>query len=212
MRILPALGSGAEPDGPSDEWLVGRVARGDQAALERLYDRYVQRVYVLAAHVLGPGRAEEVVQDSFVALWQRADQYDPARGTFAVWFMAIARHRVLDDLRRRAVEQRLLAAEPVDQLLSEIPDPAPSVEDDVARRDRDAELLRAVGELPPEQRRALVLAYFAGMTHVEIAAALGWPLGTVKKRLQLGLRKLERSLSAERRLRAPVRTAEKREA
>ena len=212
MRILSALRNGVEPDVISDEWLVARIAGGDQAAFTQLYDRYVRRVYVFAAHVLGPGRAEEVVQDAFVALWRSAHRYDPARGAFAAWFMAIARHRVLDELRRRTVEQRLLAAEPVDQLLAEIRDPSPLVEDDVVRRDGDAALRLAVAELPAEQRRAVVLAYFAGLTHVEIAAVLGWPLGTVKKRLQLGLRRLDRSLTGERPLREAGRSPEKREA
>jgi RNA polymerase sigma-70 factor (ECF subfamily) len=212
MRILSALRDGAEPDGPSDEWLVARVAVGDQAAFGRLYDRYVRRVYLFAAHVLGPGRAEDVVQDAFVSLWRSAHRYDPERGAFATWFMAIARHRVRDELRRRTVEQRVLAAEPVDQLLSEIGDSAPGIEDEVARREGDTMLRRALGELPAEQRRAVVLAYFAGLTHVEIAAALGWPLGTVKKRLQLGLRKLHGHVEAERPLPAAVGTPERREA
>jgi RNA polymerase sigma-70 factor (ECF subfamily) len=209
MRIPP---DGAQPDGPSDEWLVQRVARGDREAFARLYDRHIRRVYAFAAHVLGPARAEEVVQDAFVALWRSADRYDPARASFGTWFMAIARHRVLDELRRRTVEQRVFAAEPVDQLLAEAADPSIGVDDDVARRDRDGALLRAVAELPHDQRRAIVLAYFAGLTHVEIAAALGWPLGTVKKRLRLGLRKLEQRLAGERPSRAAVRTPEGREA
>jgi RNA polymerase sigma-70 factor (ECF subfamily) len=212
MQILSGFRNGAEPDGPSDEWLVVRVARGDEAAFARLYDRHARRVYVLAAHMLGPGPAEEIVQDAFVALWRNAHRYDPTRGTFTVWFMAIARHRVLDVLRRRSVEQRLLAAEPIHQLLAETPGSSPLLEDDVLRRHEAGRLLQALAELPPEQRRAVVLAYFAGLTHLEIAAALGWPLGTVKKRLQLGLRKLERRLSAERPLPASARSAERREA
>jgi RNA polymerase sigma-70 factor (ECF subfamily) len=209
MRTLP---DGAQPDGPTDEWLVGRVARGDRAAFARLYERHVRRVYAFAAHVLGPARAEEVVQDAFVALWRSADRFDPGRGSFGTWFMAIARHRVLDELRRRTVEQRVFSAEPVDKLLSETPGASIGVEDDVARRDEAAALLRALAELPSEQRRAIVLAYFAGLTHVEIAAALGWPLGTVKKRLRLGLRKLEQRLAGKRPLPAAVRSPDQREA
>ncbi len=115
MRIPSAFRNGAEPDGPSDERLVARVASGDQEAFARLYDRYVRRVYVVAAHVLGPGRAEEVVQDAFISLWRSAHRYDPARGAFATWFMAVARHRILGELRRRTVEQGVFAAEPVDE-------------------------------------------------------------------------------------------------
>jgi RNA polymerase sigma-70 factor (ECF subfamily) len=209
---VPARRDGGAARGPSDERLVARVARRDQAAFAGLYDRYVRQVYLLAAHVVGPGQAEEIVQDVFVALWRSAHRYDRARGAFSTWFMAVARHRVLDELRRRTVEERALAAEPVDQLLAEVADSAPGVEDAVVRRDVDGELLRALAALPPEQRRALVLAYFAGLTHVEIAAALGWPLGTVKKRLQLGLRKLQQSLGGERPQPAAVRSPKEREA
>jgi RNA polymerase sigma-70 factor (ECF subfamily) len=195
----------------SDERLVARVATGDRDAFAELYDRYARRVYVVAAHVLGPSRAEDVVQDVFASLWRDARRYDPRRSAFATWFMAVGRHRVVDELRRRGVEQRVLAVEPVERLLAESADRSEEVVDAVARREVDDALLHALAALPPEQLRAVVLAYFSGLTHVEIAAALGEPLGTVKKRLQLGLRKLQRAL-AERPLAAPARTPEGKEA
>jgi RNA polymerase sigma-70 factor (ECF subfamily) len=195
----------------ADEVLAARVAAGDRVAFAELYDRYARRVYVLAAHVLGPGRAEDVVHDVFVALLRDAHRYDARRSRFATWFTAVARHRVVDELRRRSVEQRVLAVEPVEQLLATEPAAAPGVVDVVVRRERDDALLQALAALPPEQRRAIVLAYFGGLTHVEIAAVLGEPLGTVKKRLTLGLRKLRRALG-ERPLPTPVRTPEGREA
>jgi len=146
----------------ADDVLAGRVAAGDAAAFAELYDRYVRPVYVFAAHVLGPTRAEDVVQDAFLALWRNAHRYDSRRSAFATWFMAVARHRVVDELRHRAVEQRVLAVEPVDQLLSEMPDGLPGVADLVGRRERDEDILRALAGLPAEQRRAIVLAYFGG--------------------------------------------------
>jgi RNA polymerase sigma-70 factor (ECF subfamily) len=176
-----------------------------------LYDRYARRVYVLAAHVLGPARAEDVVQDAFLALWRHAHSYDSERSAFVTWFMAVARNRVLDALRRRDVEQRVLAVEPVDHLLAQMPDPSPGAADLVSRRERDDELLRAVARLPAEQRRAIVLAYFGGLTHIEIAAALDEPLGTVKKRLRLGLRKLHEAIG-ERPLPAVARSPERKKA
>jgi RNA polymerase sigma-70 factor (ECF subfamily) len=194
----------------ADEVLAARVAAGDRDAFEALYDRYARRVYVFAAHVLGSARAEDVVQDAFLALWRNAHRYDSRRSAFATWFMAVARHRVLDELRRRGFEQRVLAVEPVDKLLAETPGTSPGVADVVSRRERDDTLLQALAALPAEQRSAIVLAYFGGLTHVEIAAALGEPLGTVKKRLQLGLRKLHRALG-ERPLPAAVRTPERKE-
>jgi RNA polymerase sigma-70 factor (ECF subfamily) len=126
--------------------------------------------------------------------------------------MAIARHRVVDELRRRTVEQRVFAAEPVEELLSEVAASLPEMADDIARRERDGVLLRAIADLPAQQRRAIVLAYFAGLTHVEIAAALGWPLGTVKKRLRLGLRKLHERVDEKHPAEASLRSAEWREA
>ena len=196
---------------PTDEVLATRVAAGDRDAFAELYDRYARRVYVVAAHLLGPARAEDVVQDAFAALWRNAHSYDRRRSAFATWFLAIARHRAVDELRRRRIEQRVLAVEPVDQLLAEAADDSAGVGEVVSRRDRDEALLRALATLPPEQRRTIVLAYFGGLTHVEIAAALDEPLGTVKKRLQLGLRKLHRALG-ERPLEAAVRSPEGKEA
>jgi RNA polymerase sigma-70 factor (ECF subfamily) len=207
---LPGDGARGSPE-LADEILARRVATGDRDAFAALYDRYARRVYVFAAHVLGPARAEDLVQEAFLALWRNAHRYDSRRSAFTTWFMAVARHRVLDELRRRGVERRVLAVEPVDKLLAETPDSAPGVADVVSRHEQDEELLQALAALPAEQRRAIVLAYFGGLTHIEIAAVLGEPLGTVKKRLQLGLRKLHRALG-ERPLPAAVRTPERKEA
>jgi RNA polymerase sigma-70 factor (ECF subfamily) len=207
---LPGEG-GRGVSGLADEVLAARVAAGDREAFAELYDRYARRVYVLAAHVLGPAKAEDVVQDAFLALWRSAHQYDARRAAFATWFIAVARNRMLDELRGRGVEQRVLAVEPVDQLLAELPDASPDVADVVSRRERDDTLLEALAALPPEQRRAIVLAYFGGLTHVEIAGTLGEPLGTVKKRLQLGLRKLHAALG-ERPLPTAARTPQRKEA
>jgi RNA polymerase sigma-70 factor (ECF subfamily) len=202
-------GERGSPEG-TDEVLAVRVAHGDRLAFVQLYDRYARRVYVFAAHVLGAVRAEDVVQDVFLSLWRSARRYDSRRSSFATWFMAVARHRVLDELRRSSVERRVVAIQPVEELLSLAPDTSPEVADVVSRHERDDALLDALAVLPSEQRRAIVLAYFGGLTHVEIAATLGEPLGTVKKRLQLGLSKLRQALG-ERPLAAAVRTPEGKE-
>src|SRR5688500_5779106 len=96
-------------DAIDDATLDWRVCLRDAAAFGALYDRYAPAVYALAAHVLGTGAAEEVVQDVFLRLWQRAAQFDPQRSPFGAWFMAIARHRVLDELRTRGQARRLAA-------------------------------------------------------------------------------------------------------
>ena len=180
---------------PADDALVARVCRHEAAALALLYDRYAQPVYTLAAHLLGAADAEEVVQDVFLALWRKAGQFDPARSSFNTWFMAIARHRVLDELRRRGHQQRMQHVEAVDHLLAGAVDPGLSVEDQAWQRVQGRAVAGALQRLPEEQRRVLVLAYFGGLSQSAMARHLGWPLGTVKKRVRLGLQKLRTALT-----------------
>ena len=176
----------------SDAALIGRVAAGDLAAFGALYDRYARDVYAFAAHALGRGPAEEVAQDVFVRVWQRAAQFDAARGSVAAWIMAITRHRVVDELRRSG--RRVSAVETIDELLTSAEDPGADVEEHAWLRERRRVVLNAVRELPDEQRRVIMLAYFGGLTQSEIAHELGCPLGTVKKRIRLAFEKLRASL------------------
>jgi len=178
----------------SDEGLAARVGQRDTAAFGALYDRYAPPIYALAAHALGPAQAEEVVQDVFLRLWQRAGQFDPARSTFGAWFMAIARHRVLDELRRRGQARRFAATGDIERLLAGASDPTASLDAQVWLRDAAHAVHRALAELPDDQRRVLLLGYFGGFTQSAMADLLGWPLGTVKKRVRLGMQKLRRSL------------------
>lgn len=180
---------------PLDATLVERLSRGDVAAFEALYDRYSREVFVFAVHVLGRNDADEVVQDVFLRLWQRAGQFDPDRGSFAAWLMTIARHRVFDQLKRR--RSAVAAAEEIDDLLESAPDPRPGPGQRAWRAERRETVLAAVKELPAEQRRIVVLAYFGGLSQSAISEALGIPLGTVKKRVRLGLDKLRATLSQE---------------
>jgi RNA polymerase sigma-70 factor (ECF subfamily) len=180
---------------PSDEALVTLVAHGDLTAFSLLYDRYDRPVYAMAAHLLGSAEAEEVVQETFLRLWRSAAQFDETRGRCAPWLLAIARHEVLTRLRRRTREQRLALADDIDRLLATAPDHAIDVEEQVWRRERGDLILQALNELPPEQRRVLVLAYFGELSQATIAASLGCPLGTVKKRVRLGLQKLRQQLA-----------------
>ena len=174
-----------------DTTLAARVARGDVGAFAVLYERYARVVLAMAAHTVGRTDAEEVVQDVFLRLWNRAGQFDPTRGSFAAWFMTIARHRVVDELQRR--RRGPVAAEAVDELLSD--NESVELVDEGSMTDRRF-VLDAVRELPVEQRQVLVLAYFGGMSQSEIAAHLDLPLGTVKTRIRLGLQKLRASLEA----------------
>ena len=184
-----------QPLDPSDEALVERVRRQDMTAFSVLYDRYARSVYVLAVTALDRAEAEEIVQEVFLRLWRKADQFQPERGPFGAWFMTIARHHLWDVLRRLHREPSL-AAEVIDQLLMESATNAASVEEEAWSQEVGEAVLCALQGLPAEQRRALVLAYFGGLSQSSIAQHLGWPLGTVKKRIRLGLQKLRTALAA----------------
>jgi RNA polymerase sigma-70 factor (ECF subfamily) len=180
---------------PSDELLATRIAAQDVSAFGLVYDRYAKPVYAMAGHMLGVHEAEEAAQEIFMRLWHKASQYDPARGPFSHWFMSIARNHILDRLRARSERMRIVASEDVDLLLSEAPDPKVDVVDQVWQNQRGDVLLQALKRIPAEQRRVIVLAYFGGMSQSEISMQIEVPLGTVKKRIRLGLQKLRASLS-----------------
>jgi RNA polymerase sigma-70 factor (ECF subfamily) len=179
---------------PTDEALAARVAARDLAAYGQLYDRHVQAVYALASHLLGRGEAEEAVQEVFLRLWNRAALFSPSRGSLRTWLLSIARHYFLDRLRRRNLEHRVQLATNLGNLI----EATASYEDDVSertwRQDRARAVRAALMDIPEEQRRVLYLSYFAGLSQSAIARELNTPLGTVKKRAQLGMRKLRSCL------------------
>ena len=180
---------------PSDEALAERVGEGDIEAFATLYDRYARRVYAWAIRILGPGDADDASQEVFLRLWDRASQFDPARGGFGAWFAAVSRHEIIRRARRRGRERLVVASEEIDELLASTPDPRASVETRAWVTERDTALAAAVRELPAEQRRVIVMAYFGGLSQSEIAAAISAPLGTVKKRTSLALAKLRRAVA-----------------
>jgi len=180
---------------PSDEALVERVRRHDVTAFSQLYDRYARPIYVLAVTALNRAEAEEVVQEVFLRLWHKADQFRPERGLFGAWFMTIARHHIWDVLRSLHREPSL-ATEVIDRLLVESALGVGDVEEEAWSQEIGEAVLHALQGLPAEQRRALVLAYFGGLSQSSIAQHLGWTLGTVKKRIRLGLQKLRTALAA----------------
>ncbi|MBI3536177.1 MAG: sigma-70 family RNA polymerase sigma factor [Chloroflexi bacterium] len=178
----------------SDELLLARVIRRDPKAFELLYDRYARAVYVMAAHLLDKAMAEEIVQEVFLRLWNRAQQFDARQGSFKAWFMSIARHRVLDELRTRNKTRQDQALQVVEELLSDGGDGAEEIIENLWQQERGVALLRALRTVPEEQRRVIVLGYFGGMTQSQMAEYLRIPLGTVKKRVRLGLQKLRTAL------------------
>ena len=168
---------------------MARVEARDADALASLYDRHGARLLGLAQRILGAGgEAEEVLQEVFLFAWRSAATFDPARGNVLTWLMIATRSRSIDRLRARRPASR-----PEIRSLEEVTDP-PAAPDDVeaasASREWEGICRAAVSELPEDQRRALELAYFEGLTHQEIAERTKSPLGTVKTRVRLGLMKL----------------------
>lgn len=188
-----------DPVLPLDEWsdqsLVSRVCQDDAAAFSVLYDRYVRSIYALAAHMLDAEEAEDVVQEVFLRLWKKAHQYQETRGAFSTWLFAIARYNVLDRLRKYHQRLRLDKAWDIETLFSQAGAARSEVEEQIWQNHIGENVLYALSGLPAEQRRVLVLAYFSGLSHATIANHLGLPLGTVKKRIRLGLTKLRKTLT-----------------
>lgn len=162
--------------------LLRRIAQGDERALEALYDAYASRVYSLALRVMGDeSLAQEVTQDVFLKVWQRPHTWNPERGQFSSWLLTVARYTAVDRLRTEALRSGRSVP-----LIDELDAPA-DADPDPTEYDGLRALLR---RLPDEQRQVIELAYFRGLTHSELAAALNLPLGTVKTRLRAGLQKL----------------------
>ncbi len=162
--------------------LVARVRAGDQQALSELYDRYSSVVYAVALRVLqDASAAEDVLQDIFLQLWRNPDSFDASRGSLTAWLAVISRHRSIDRLRKRRPETDI-----EDCVVASGPDLR-----DETERTLILEKVRGVlAVMNPEQRQAMELAFFQGLTHTEIAEKTGEPLGTIKTRIRSGLQQL----------------------
>jgi len=179
----------------SDEALMAAVGREDVVAFSVVYDRYADLVFSATLRILANSHAaEDVTQDIFVRLWRRPEMFVAERGRFVSWLMSVARHRAVDEVRARGRRGRYEAPPESDALayavIDQGNDPAREAQ---AKDDRTAVRLALAG-LPREQRMALELAYFGGLTQQEIAVQLGEPLGTIKTRIRLGMQKLRRAL------------------
>lgn len=173
---------------PDDLALLTRAASGDGTAVLALYDRHASALLALAMRVLGSrDEAEEVLQDSFVKIWQEAATYDASRAGFRAWACTIVRNRALDLLRRRGTAARTAA-------VSESPEAVAGPDAAAAESETSKRIRAALAGLPDVQRTALELAYYDGLTHVEIATKTNAPLGTVKTRILDGMRKLKAAL------------------
>lgn len=174
-----------------------RLSLGERQAFDQLFRRYGPSAFGAALRIVRQqALAEEVVQEAFLALWRAPEAYDPARGPFRSFFLALVHHRAVDTVRR---EERLRARAERAQNLEpgRGEDVAEVVVDDVAMDDRRKEVRGALETLPAEQRRVIELAYFGGYTQTRIAEELGIPVGTVKTRTFAAMRKLRRALYQE---------------
>jgi RNA polymerase sigma-70 factor (ECF subfamily) len=186
-----AVADSADLPGMGDEELLERLAAGaDEAALSQLYDRYQAAMYGLAMRITNDSAlAQDAVQEAFVGVWRNAARYSETRASVRTWMLSITHHRAIDILRRRRPASPLPETEQVHESMR-----TPDVWQEVARAD-DAKAVRAaMDDLSREQREAIELAYFGGLTQTEIATRVGIPLGTVKSRVRLGLAALRRTL------------------
>jgi RNA polymerase sigma-70 factor (ECF subfamily) len=176
------------------EQLIESAGRGDHSALLALYDRFGSTLFALALRIVRThADAEDVVQDAFVRAWREAPSFDRTRGSAGTWLATLTRNRAIDLLRAKGRKARREDAHKIEILVDESLRPD-SPESNAARGQRAAAVRAAIETLSTEQREALELAYFGGLSHSEIAEQLGLPLGTVKTRLLTAAKKLRAAL------------------
>ncbi|MGI8642556.1 MAG: RNA polymerase sigma factor [Thermomicrobiales bacterium] len=191
------MAAGVDPDWVelSDADLIGKAASGEARALEVLYERYSRVVYSFAVRMLRDQQmAEELLQEVFFRAWQQGGSYSASRGTFVTWLLSITHNMAIDEIRKRGRRPMKADSEDPEAVLAGMADTGPGVEDEVWLGALRETIAGALNELPANQRQAIELAYFRGLTQREIAEHLGEPLGTIKTRMRLGIRKLRDNL------------------
>ncbi|HEY7214125.1 MAG TPA: sigma-70 family RNA polymerase sigma factor [Thermoanaerobaculia bacterium] len=203
LTFVPrAVPEAAEPPAEADLDLLRRIAGGSEEALAAFYDRYSGLVWGLLRRMLGEGgEAEEVLQEAFLQVWRDARRYDSNRATPRGWLLLIARSRALDRLRKRAAVQRREEAITREEAARAV---APLGSRRLEHRESRERIHSALERLPREQRRVIELAFFHGLSQTEIAAHLGAPLGTVKSRALLGMKRLRQIFAAEGEMGLPL--------
>ena len=168
------------------------VRRGDARAFEIIYERHSAAAFSLAYRMMGTrSGAEDVTQDAFLSLWRSGARYDRARGSVRTWVLGIVHHRAIDALRRATVHDRRRAG---DEGIEERFEAAERTDVEAARREEAGTVRDALSTLPADQCQVIELAYFGGFTHTEIAEMLEAPVGTIKGRMRLGLKKMRAQL------------------
>ena len=167
------------------------MQQGDQTSVAELYERYGGAAYGLAFRITNDGTlAEDVVQDAFVSVWKQCGRFDAGRGQVRSWLLTIVHHKAIDAVRRRTNRAERALPEGPEEFVA-----AQGRPEEIAEMTMDAAAVReAVAQIPDDQRTTITLAYFEGMTHVEIAERMQVPLGTVKSRLRIGLEKMREYL------------------
>ena len=189
------------PDGVTtfdDQALMARIADGDSRALDALYDRYSRAVYGVALRILGESElAEDVVQETFWRVWRRARTFQSGRGKVAAWIFGIAHNLSVDELRRQRSRPRSVYDTDEMPVLRDREDSRMDVVADALENERGRLIGAALQHISADQREAIELAYFGGLSQSEIAERLQSPIGTIKTRIRLGLRKLRDLLLAQ---------------
>jgi RNA polymerase sigma-70 factor (ECF subfamily) len=176
----------------ADEELMELVARCDADAFEVVLERHADAAFSLAYRICGRRSvAEDIAQESFLALWRSGERYDRARGSVRTWTLGIVHNRAIDALRRSGTHDRRRAS---DEGIEETLEAPERTEEQAVDSAVSSEIRGALGALPSDQRKVIELAYFGGFTHTEIASMLDTPVGTVKGRMRLGLQKLRSQL------------------
>jgi RNA polymerase sigma factor (sigma-70 family) len=179
-----------------DRELVRAIGRGNEEAFRELFRRYAPSAMAVARRVVGqPYLAEEAVQEGFLALWRNPSAYEEMRGSVKAWLMATVHNRAVDLVRREETQRRRAENAGPDDTVVILDDPAEKVIDEIGLPDERKAVRAALEELPPEQRQVIELMYFDGLSQTRVAERLSLPLGTVKSRTLLGMRKLRTALS-----------------
>ncbi|WP_298820033.1 sigma-70 family RNA polymerase sigma factor [Chloroflexus sp.] len=173
----------------ADDLLIDLIVQREEAALGELYDRYAALVYAIALRVTADRQtAEEVMQDVFQNIWQTAGGFRRQSGAVSGWIIGITRHRAIDALRSKRERGRSREVTGID--VSAMPPAATKIDDDLEQRALQETVRAALADLPQAQRQAIEMAYYGGLTQMEIAKRLGEPIGTIKTRIRLGLTRL----------------------
>ena len=194
-RLQLAFASSTQRNESNDEQdvtLVAQLVAGHVQSLEVLYARYARPVFSLAFRIVGiEADAEEVMQDVLERVWRRAPTFDPNRGRFGSWVLGMTHHVAIDALRKRGRRPQFIEGEAATQVVAWTADARVDVAETVIQNEEAQRVRQALQTLPNAQREAIELAFFKGMSHLEIAAATGDPLGTVKTRIRRGMERLK---------------------